>query len=322
MEPYGWDLEVSGSQAAFPRENTTYTITATGLGGTATASITVTVMPPPITFTAPVSGESVYRPDVMVTGTISNTFGDDVSITVNSMPAIIYGDQYVANHIPLEDGDNTIMVTATDSQGHTAEESITIHAATTGPCINLTADDESGSSPLETTLRIDASFTTEIPLLNAVGPGQVEYLTGSTSREYNSRITGNGIYYFTTEVIDIRRYSDTIGIVVFDQAEIDSLLKEKWNGMKSRLVNSDVNGALEYFTLPSKDEYQEIFTRLSNELPAIATNMEDIEKVYMRENVAKYRIKKNEEINGVNYRITHYIYFIQDAYGNWYVDSF
>jgi hypothetical protein len=235
---------------------------------------------------------------------------------------MIYGNTFVVNHVPLQEGDNTITVSAADNQGHSAETFITVNAITSGPYISLTSDDASGFSPLDTTLNLNSPFNYANLQVSVKGPGQVEYLAGSTNYKYNSRITGPGIYYFTVELLDIRKYSDTIGIIVFDKSEIDSLLREKWNGMKSRLITGDVNGALDYFAVPSKDEYQEIFTRLSSDLPAIAGGMEDIEQVCIRDNIAKYRIKKNEEINGVNYRITHYIYFAQDAYGNWNIDSF
>lgn len=50
--------------------------------------------------------------------------------------------------------------------------------------------------------------------------------------------------------------------------------------------------------------------------------MEDIEAIYYRERVAKYRIKRDQFIGGVPKRITYYIYFVRDMYGNWYINGF
>ncbi|HOS96724.1 MAG TPA: PKD domain-containing protein, partial [Deltaproteobacteria bacterium] len=47
LEPFGWDMSVSGSYTVYPDVTTTYRIVATGPGGTTTASVTVSVHRPP-----------------------------------------------------------------------------------------------------------------------------------------------------------------------------------------------------------------------------------------------------------------------------------
>jgi hypothetical protein len=258
-----------------------------------------------------------------VEGTVLNLYGNETRVTVNGIPAFVQGNNFLVNHVPLQNGPNTLAVNATDEQGNTTNTSITIHAQTDGSFITLRPDDAYGVSPLETTLSISAPFTTMSPNLFVSGPGPVEFLDGSTTYQYNLRMTVPGVYSFTAEVVDGDvTYSDTISIVVYDQTEVDYLIRSKSDGMKSRLLSSDIEGALEYFALPSQEEYRNIFTRLSSELPSIAIGMEDIEQVCVRGYLAKYRIKQDEVINGVNYRITHYIYFVQDAYGHWYIDGF
>ena len=202
---------------------------------------------------------------------------------------------------------------------------MSVSAVTTEPYITLNAYDESGVSPLSDVLRIDAPFICETISVSDLGPGQVEYVANLLEDEYDILITGPGIYNFTAEALEEETgevYSDTIGVIVYDQAELDIVLNAKWNGMKSMLISGDIDGALEYFAMPSRNEYQQIFTIISDELHAMATGMEDIEPIYMKEKVAKYRIKKDEEIGGVNYLITYYIYFARNAYGHWYIQSF
>ncbi len=318
------NVDLSGSMTVSPSQTTTFIITATGPGGANTASITINVSIPPITLTSPHNGDTISRPDIMVTGTIDIPLSGNKVVTVNGLPALIYGNTFVVNHVPLFEGVNTITIDASDDQGHSGEISQTVTANTSAPYITLTPDDSSGQSPLETTLHMNATFYMQMyATLSVSGPGQVECLSGITNQQYDYQMTGSGIYYFTASVVNSGQvYSDTIGVVVLNTEDTDALIRAKWNGMKSSLINSDIDGALKNFALPSQDEYQNIFNRLSSQLPAIASGMEDIEQVYVRGYVAKYRIKKDEVINGISYRITHYIYFVQDANGNWYVDSF
>lgn len=97
-----------------PTQTTTYTLTATGPGGTTTAAVSVSVTPLNIAITSPPAGDSITRPDIMVEGTLTNPLGHEVGIVVNGVTAIVYGDQFVANHIALEQGANTITATATE----------------------------------------------------------------------------------------------------------------------------------------------------------------------------------------------------------------
>ena len=78
-----------------------------------------------------------------------------------------------------------------------------------------------------------------------------------------------------------------------------------------------------YYLGPTpRPDYKELFYILSDQLPDIAAGMENIEIVYINEKVAKYRIRKDEVIDGQNYRVTYYIHFIKDGYGLWFIDSF
>jgi len=219
-------VDLSGSMAVSPAETTTYTITATGPGGTATASVTVEVSPITISITSPLDSETISRPDTLVQGTITNATGNETGITVNGIVAMVYGDQFVANHVPLQEGENTITATATDTGGNTITTSITLYAETIGDYIRITADTESGISPLETTLRIDGSFSFTESSLTYTGPGEVEFLE-STSEEYRVRMTVEGVYYFTAEVTDSQSiaYTDIVAVVVLNQAELDALLR-------------------------------------------------------------------------------------------------
>jgi len=114
-------------------------------------------------------------PDTSIECTIINPLGHEVGVNVNGVVALAEGNHFIANHVPLEDGANTITATATDAEGNTASDSIKVYADTTQNYIRITADEESGIPLFETTLRVDASFPlTEESSITYTGPGEVK----------------------------------------------------------------------------------------------------------------------------------------------------
>ncbi|MBW2078208.1 MAG: FG-GAP repeat protein [Deltaproteobacteria bacterium] len=324
IEPDIGSVDLTGSITVSPTETTTYIITASNPVETATASITVTVIPLNISIISPLDGETIYKPDIMVQGTITNPLATEVGITVNGIVAMVEGNQFMANHIPLEQGENTLTVTAMDWEGNMAIASITVYAETEGEYIMITADDESGTSPLETTLRIEGSFTFTDPYLTYTGPGMVEFLGIPEEHEYEIQITGEGVYYFTAEVTDTENntYTDTIAIVVLNQAQLDALLKAKWEGMKTALVAGDIEKALSYHHEAFKDRYESIYNLLASNLPILAQQMQGIEMIFAEGNRGKYGINRDHDIDGQIVTITYYIYFSKDENGLWKIERY
>ena len=111
-------VDLNGSMSVAPMATESYTITATGPGGISTRTVTVTLAPRlGIQIVSPVEGESINRPDTMVRGTFTNSTGSETGIRVNGKVAATWKGQFVVNHVPLDEGANTIAVTATDVNG-------------------------------------------------------------------------------------------------------------------------------------------------------------------------------------------------------------
>ncbi|PKL52235.1 MAG: hypothetical protein CVV37_02295 [Nitrospira bacterium HGW-Nitrospira-1] len=288
---------------------------------------TFTTASPPssitLTITSPSNGETINKPDVMVRGTITNTTGNETGVTVNGIPATAYGNQFIANHVPLQEGTNTITVTTTDTTGNTATTSITVNAVTTGNYIRLTSNIESGISPLDAVLRIDGSFSIASSNLNIVGPTQPEIISSSPD-EYKVKFIAEGIYYFTASATgpDGNVYQDTISIIVLNKNQIDTLLKAKWERMKGALASQDVESGLIYFLERFKESYRQALNVITDELPRIVSDMQNIEMIYLAGNVAKYRINRVQNIDGIPQTLTYYIYFVREANGIWKIDRF
>ncbi|MFZ5907351.1 MAG: DUF1566 domain-containing protein [Nitrospirota bacterium] len=326
-----------GSSYADPSLTSAYEITLANLNPATTYYFKITVtsnegissseagqfatLTPPssITITSPSDGDSIYRPDVMVAGTIINPLNKEIGITVNGIVATLYGDQFVVNHVPLVDGLNVITITATDTDGNTFSSSITVNAITSGNYISMSSNIESGILPLETVFQIDGTFSLSQSTLSFSGPGTVELLSSSVD-EYAVRMTVEGIYYFTAKVTgpDGTIYQDTIGIVVLNREELDALLKGKWEGMKTQLGDGDINKALDYINSFSRSMYYYNFELMTDYLPMIVQDMGSITMKTAEDNLAEY------EMPGIQDGIvkSFYVEFMVDIDGLWKINFF
>ncbi len=267
-----------------------------------------------LTITSPPNGATIYGPDVMVKGTVTNAGSYETGVTVNGIVANVYGNQFTASHVPLAEGTNTITITAKDTAGNTATISITVNAVTTGSYIRLTSDTESGISPLETTLRIDGSFTIDNSTITVTGPAQPQIVNVSPS-EYTVSMTTEGVYYFTATVTgpDGNQYQDTIGITVMNQTQLDNLLRGIWEALKSALRAKDINTAMTYFDVAARDRYSPIFTALKDIMPTIVDTFIEFNFVKFYKYTVEYEIVAYE--NGILY--SYPITFIKGEDGLW-----
>ena len=319
IEPGVGNVALNGSTTVSPTETTIYTITATGAGGTTTDSVIITTsLQLALTIISPLNNANIARPDVMVQGTITNSSGFETGVTVNGIVAIVNGDQFFANHVPLQEGENTIIAIATDTAENTNTTSISVNAIPED-YIKITADMESGVPFLETTLRVEGSFAFTESLLTYTGPGLVEFLDSSAD-EYNVGITTEGFYDFTAEVTDSQgiTYTDKVTLLVLSEAELDALLTGKWEGMREALIQSNIDGAVRSFDNFSKDAYKEVFNTLSSRLPEIAQELGDIQFIRMLNNSAEYDIRTIR--NGNEY--SFYLLFVKNDEGLWKIRAF
>ena len=210
----------------------------------ATTSVTINPAPVYIFITSPADNSATDKTEVTITGTVI-TQALEVGITINGKIATVYGNQFTANKVPLTEGSNVITAMVIDSNGATAEAKMTITALPQTNYIKLTSNIESGTGPLEATLRIDGSFSITQSSLSYSG-GTPELIPVS-AEEWKVKLTTEGIYYFTAKVTgpDGNLYHDTIAITVLNKTEIDNLLKAKWEGMKGALVAGGCSQSLE-----------------------------------------------------------------------------
>lgn len=319
IEPGIGNVGLSGSIAVSPAQTTTYILTASGPGGTESILATVIVLPVmSLQISSPLPGEWVSGPSVMVKGTVTNASGMETGITVNGVVAELHGNDFAANHVPLVEGENIIAVNALDTEGHTSAATFSIQAETNVDTITVSALSTCGVAPFETRVAISENGRFSNASLHASGAGPVEVIKNEDG-DYTVRTDSEGMVWLTAQAVDLQGnvHRDAIAVQVRDRVTLDALLKSKWNAMKGALANQNISEALRYFAKDMRGLYNDIYTTLYDDLPAIAQNMRDIQLVDMDDGMARYRVLKEEVYGQQRFDVSYYIHFVVDADGLW-----
>lgn len=298
-----------------------------GRSGRASGRVTVTVEAgPPISLRviSPLEGERIEGPHVMVWGTVVNRAGEETGVTVNGVMAEVYGEVFVAGHVPLHEGENRILAIAGDAAGNTASSALHVFSERTGEAVVLHAVGTSGVPPFETSLRVDAPFAFTRPVFSCAGPGEVEIREGDAPDVRWVKVSTEGIHTCTVTLTDPRGVarSDAVALVGLNRDVLDRLLRNKWNAMKGGLAAGAVEEALGFFGERSRSRYRMIFDELGPGLADIAARMEEIELIRCYDHEAEYRISRTHRINGNPVAVTYSIFFAMDEEGLWKIDRF
>jgi hypothetical protein len=233
--------------------------------------------------------------------------------------ALIHGEQFVPNQVPLQDGENILSVLATDSAGNSASTFVTLYREATEVSLRLTADTSSGLAPFETTLRLEGNAPITASTLTVTGPGNAEVVPGLDATTYLVRLTAVGLYVVNAVASDEagNQYTHSLALLVMDRTALDTALRARWDGMKQALSNQDTSAAVGFFADETKTLYQDLFTLLSPQLPQLVQDMQAIELIAVEGQSAQYRIRRHELYGGQPLTVTYYIYFRVDGDGLW-----
>ncbi len=296
-------------------------------GNQAEESILMTVSHLRVEIISPANGATVNKSTVLVQGRIYNSEGE-IGVVVNGVLAEVQGNDFAAI-VPLQVGENIVTAVATTAEGLQVQTSVAIHTASQQEMIRFTVYPSSGiikppANTLEVTFEVEASLSNPVVSYSwdFDGDGTPE-ITG-TEPTLIAQYQSPGLYYPRVTIMDDQgnSYTETTILNVLSKEEMDALLRSKWEGMKGALFNRDVATALDYFVDFSKEIYRQAFNLLIDELPQIISNMQDIEMIFLFNNNAKYRIKREHDIDGIRQTITYYIYFSKDTDGFWKIDRF
>ncbi len=111
------------------------TATATaksGATGTASVSVTLDTTPPAVSIVAPATGAKVFSPQLAVSGLVSDLVAgtvnaQDVTVSVNGVPASVSNRSFSAANVLLSPGLNTVTALAIDKAGNRAQSSVQVN---------------------------------------------------------------------------------------------------------------------------------------------------------------------------------------------------
>ncbi len=266
-----------------------------------------------IAVTSPADRGSVNGAVTIVRGTFRSDT-NDVGILVDGKPAEITGREWVANGVPLTTGTNTLTATITDGLGNASSASIDVITSDTAQPVRLIPNITSGIAPLTCYFSVSADMPPVTYQMDFNGDGVTDY-SGTSFDDMSYTYTTEGLFYPTITVTDNQgnTYSDTIAITVLNKAEIEAVLKGKWEGIKAALASGDIEKAVGFFAEDKKDMYRYNFTLMASLLPTMIKDMGDIHLVRISDDVAECEMTAVQD--GIEY--SFYVEFVKDVNGLW-----
>ena len=274
-----------------------------------------------VTITSPSDGATVPSGPLLAQGTVESG-GAEIGVAVNGVPAALQGSAF---SVLVSVGPDTgaLTASATAVAGATAMQSIAITVSSTAaPASDLLVTPQAGLAPLTVSFSLSARAPVGV-VADFNGDGAIDF-TGAMLDGQSFTYIQPGIYLPTVTFTDDHggRVTASTIVQVYDRASLDVFFKAKWNGMKTALMNTDIEAALTHFNHTQQDRYRTVFNMLTAQIAQLARNMQDIEQVYVVESVAKYRIRRVQLYGGQLLTFTYYIYFAQDTSGLWSIESF
>ncbi len=326
LEPDIGDVPAAGALTVHPGQTTTYTLTAVGPGGAVSAQTSVTVLSSiSIRIIHPVEGAIISQGRTLVEGVIEGRDGEEWGVSVNGVPAVVFGDHFVANNVGLANGENRIEVTAVDSLENVFEEASHVIGDLGSSFVETVLNFDSGSVPFECLLRADGNFEADGPMkVEAVNSAGIEIRETSEPGEFTVTVLEEGIHYIDVEAGDGsgNLLSDRVAVVGWEKSRLEEDFQAKWASVREALRNRDVSAALEHFSPGSREKYRVLLEALEERLPDIAARLQDIQLIYAEDRVAKCRFIKNELVQGEIQPVTYHAYFVRDPLGRWRIHDF
>jgi hypothetical protein len=245
----------------------------------------------------------------------------NTGVTVNGEIAETDGAGHFAiNGIPLGAGDNPIIAVMTTIDGATASKMLTVASSGTAP-FQISALPNSGFVPLTVTLIATSRGVGPAKTIQVANAGTATLDTSTFDGQTLGTLTfaAPGMYLpqITVTYGSAFSYSQTLAIVVRDNAAMDRMFIDMFNRLTSALSVKDSSAALQYFTEPNRPKYGAAFAAMEVRLPQIVETFKAFGGVSMSSDIAEYALKR--VINGKTK--IYLLDFLRDGDGVWRLDS-
>ena len=295
---------------------------------------------------SPRPGEKVTTPEMLVRGTVRAPRGAGAIVMVQgALPdelakglraaegahgnerlavlgmlgilAVIEEGQFAAR-TAIRPGTNTIRATVGPLDGERAQDAVTVEAMTGADhSPSLHATPPVGPAPL--TVKF---LSTSLPRLGVQldldfeGDGVID--GSAATLESVSHIYAKPGLFFPTVTVRSPEGAARSASGIVDVFAPPTDLVHKWNAMKAALRRGDVDAALEFIRIDSRQRYREMFTHLTVNLAQIDEVLSDIKPVRIDQMGAEFEMLRVED--GKTY--SYFVLFVRDYDGIWRVKSF
>jgi len=319
--PYSFPVDTSGLA---PGSHTLAARAIDRVGNHAEATITITVIEPvSIEITSPTNGGTINKSSAIVRGRIYNQTGE-IGVVVNGVLAEVQGSDFAAI-VPLQVGQNMITATATRPDGVQGQAQITVNTETQEEVVRLTSTPTSGI--LHQTGILNVAFEAAAYLANPVSSYSWDFNGDGTPEITGSEATAiapyqyRGLYFPKITVTDTQgnAYTQTTLVHIVSREEMDTLLRSKWEGMKTALLSGDMETALQYFVGLNREKYKQIFAEFgSDKVNRIFSGISEIKLYTLYGRVAGCGAIRVETAGTYSYPVT----FVRDENGIWRIKGF
>jgi len=232
---------------------------------------------------------------------------------------------FLANHVPLTVGSNTLTVTATTLQGQTATTSVTLTSTGTTAPLTLEATPDSGIRgefaplPVTFTYHLTSASPAQMLAMDFDGDGSFEFTDAPPDTVLSGGYSTPGIQIARLQVTDPQGLVTTaeVGILVQDVVAMDVMFKGMWESINTALLASDKAAALSLLTPRAREVFDPVFDALLPHMADVVATFTAFQGVNVTSSYAEYAL--NATINGENRLFL--IYFLKDADGVWRLEA-
>lgn len=297
-----------------------FAVTFTDLAGNVSAPFYMhgSDVPLQLAITAPAVGANIPGDVLNVFGTVQAPA--NTGITVNGVPAVLSGGQWVANNLSLAPGASTLTVTATTSGGLTATRTLNVSRAGSSSLILNATPTAVGVVPLAVTFEYQFLSQTAPQSLRIDYSGSGNFVDVSDpAATLSYTYSTPGIYVVTLILTDANyvQCQAQLGVVVQDAEQLDALFQGIWGDMTTALVNGNKPAAMNKLDYTAQQNYGSAFDVLLPQMRQIVSTFSPLLRSSISASTSEYAVIRPLPVGGNLF----FIYFIKDQNGVWRLDS-